>query len=62
MMNNTMKRIMSVLCAATAAIICLVMVFFEVINKDIPALLWLVLSMSMFANAAMIHMNNKRTV
>lgn len=61
-MNNTMKKILSVLCAAAAAIICLVMVFFEVINKDIPALLWLVLSMSMFANAAMIHMNNKRTV
>lgn len=59
-MNNNMKKIMSVICATGAAIVCLVMVYFEIFNNHIPALVWLVFSVFCFANAALIRMNKKQ--
>lgn len=60
MTNDNMKKIMSVICAMGAVIVCLVMIYFEIVDNHIPALVWLASSVFMFGNAALIRMNKKQ--
>lgn len=53
MMNMDMKTVMSFLCTIGAAIVCMAMVLFGVINQDVPVLLWLAFSGLAFANVVL---------
>lgn len=52
-MNSNTKKILSVVCAAGAALVCLVMIYFEIVNGHVPALVWLAFSACMFGYVAL---------
>lgn len=48
-MNNKTRKILTVSCAIGAAIVSLVMIYFEFVNNHIPWFVWLAFSAFMFA-------------
>lgn len=59
MMNNKMRKILSVICAIGSAITCLVMIYYEIVNNHVPVYVWFVFSVFMFAYVALTRMEAK---
>lgn len=59
-MNSNTKKILSVICAAGAAAVCLVMIYFEIVNGHVPTLVWPAFSAFMFGYAALTRKKTKQ--